>query len=265
MAFHVRIEEGWTKSTPVYDLSEPEMHERFLGPRERGEPVWIGGEGYDWSKAKLEIHEGPELAQLEDVEPAWGMEWLTVAQQTANVTDRFITGPPGAQVDAQPANPQLEPGEAKSVDAPVFLIHGHDELRKEQVARFLEKVGDAPVSILHEQSSGGRTLIEKLEHKAAPAQYAVALLTADDIGGPVGAEHESLRQRVRQNVILELGFFIGLIGRGRVAVLFQPGVELPSDLHGLAYIELDDGGQWKLDLVRELQSADIEADLARLN
>lgn len=62
-----------------------------------------------------------------------------------------------------------------------------------------------------------------------------------------------LRQRARQNVILELGFFIGHLGRTRVCVLATPDVEQPSDIVGIATISTD--GEWKPNLRMELRAA----------
>jgi predicted nucleotide-binding protein len=63
--------------------------------------------------------------------------------------------------------------------------------------------------------------------------------------------------RGRQNVIFELGFFFGKLGRERVCVLLAGGVEEPSDIAGLVYITIDAGGAWKYQLARELTAADI--------
>ena len=112
----------------------------------------------------------------------------------------------------------------------VFLVHGHDISAKESVARFLEKLQLTPV-ILHEQANEGRTIIEKFE-AYADVGYAVVLLTPDDVGA-TSSSPEKLAGRARQNVILELGYFTGKLGRRRVCGLFKPGVEVPSDFHGV--------------------------------
>jgi predicted nucleotide-binding protein len=70
--------------------------------------------------------------------------------------------------------------------------------------------------------------------------------------------------RARQNVILELGYFIGKLGRSRVAVLLAPGTEQPSDILGIAYIPLDRDGAWRLLVGRELKAGGVEVDLNRL-
>ena len=139
----------------------------------------------------------------------------------------------------------------------VFLVHGRDESAKQTVARFLEKLGLSP-TILHEQPNLGRTLIEKFEQHSQAA-FAVILLTPDDVGAMVG-EEEMLEPRARQNVILELGYFLGLLGRDRVCPLIVEGVEIPSDYDGVAYVRLDESEGWRLKLVGELKAAGIDVD-----
>ena len=141
----------------------------------------------------------------------------------------------------------------------VFVVHGHDHGTKETVARFLEGFGLVPV-ILHERPDQGRTIIEKFEEYATTS-YAIALLTPDDVGG---TDADNLRPRARQNVILELGFFLGRLGRGKVAALLKGNVEIPTDYSGVLYIDLDDSEGWQMKLARELKAAGFEIDLNRL-
>lgn len=141
----------------------------------------------------------------------------------------------------------------------VFLVHGHDVSAKEATARFLEKLKLKAI-ILHEQASEGRTVIEKFEAHA-DVGFALVLLTPDDVGA-TAATRDKLNSRARQNVILELGYFTGKLGRSRVCGLFKPDVELPSDLHGV--LLLDAQGGWKTKLAQELLSAGMQIDLQGL-
>jgi predicted nucleotide-binding protein len=142
----------------------------------------------------------------------------------------------------------------------VFVVHGHDEAAKEGVARFLEKLALEPV-ILHEQANQGRTVIEKFEGHAE-VDFAVVLLTPDDTGYPVNLPDRA-KPRARQNVVLELGYFLGRLGRARVCALYRGDVEMPSDFGGVVYISMDDGKGWRLSLAREIRSAGIDVDLNR--
>jgi predicted nucleotide-binding protein len=142
----------------------------------------------------------------------------------------------------------------------VFIVHGHETGPRESVARFLERLAFEPV-ILHERPNKGRTIITKFQEEAADVGFAVVLMTPDDIGGTQGLVAASMAPRARQNVIFELGFFIGVLGPERVAALVKGTVERPSDFDGVVYIDLDDQGAWKLTLARELQAAGFEVDL----
>lgn len=141
----------------------------------------------------------------------------------------------------------------------VFLVHGHDTALLNQVARFLESTG-LKVTVLQEEPNRGQTIIEKFEQHA-DVGFAVVLLTGDDLGRPAGSSKLQVKARARQNVIFELGYFIGRLGRARVCALYENGVELPSDFYGVLYVSADREGAWKLKLAKELQAAGLEVDL----
>lgn len=105
-------------------------------------------------------------------------------------------------------------------------------------------------------------MIEKFERHAGDAAYAVVLLTADDVGRAKGSDTDT--PRGRQNVVFEMGAFVGLLGRSNVAILYGSGIELPSDLAGLVYIPLDEGKAWRLELLKEIEAAGIPVDRSRI-
>ncbi len=146
--------------------------------------------------------------------------------------------------------PDLESvGEVKSLGRDIFIVHGHDNEMRETVARFLQEKNFS-VTILHEKPSGGATIIEKLENYSE-VDFAVVLFSPDDVGASKGASGRELR--ARQNVIYELGLFSGKLGRNRVCVIRREAVEIPSDFHGVNYIDFDTGGGWKQKLIDELK------------
>ncbi|MDH5682872.1 MAG: nucleotide-binding protein [candidate division WOR-3 bacterium] len=136
----------------------------------------------------------------------------------------------------------------------VFIVHGHDNEIKQTVARFLELLGIDAV-ILHEQPNKGKTIIEKFEEYSV-VDYAIVLLSPDDIG-TAKSEPRSQSPRARQNVIFELGFFVGRLGRGRVCILCKDKVEIPSDYQGVVYTQFDNAGGWKNKLVKEMLARGI--------
>lgn len=133
----------------------------------------------------------------------------------------------------------------------VFVVHGHDGGSKSEVARFIEKLGFDAI-ILHERPNKGRALITKFREEAAGVGFAVVLMTPDDQGKPANAV--DLKPRARQNVVFELGFFIGKLGPECVAALVKGNIELPSDFDGVAYISLDKE-DWQTKFGGELQAA----------
>lgn len=143
----------------------------------------------------------------------------------------------------------------------VFVVHGHDEAVLHAAARFLEQLKLEAI-ILREQPDAGRTVIEKFEDCASEVGFAIVLLTPDDLAGPVPAPAPA--SRARQNVIFELGYFAGKLGRGRVCLLRKGEVEIPSDLHGVIYSDMDAADGWKLKLVRELKAAGLDFDTTRV-
>jgi len=138
----------------------------------------------------------------------------------------------------------------------VFIVHGHDEGPREAMARFLMTIGLEPV-ILHEQANRGMSIPEKLV-AYSNVGFAVVLLTPDDLGR-AKTETED-KPRARQNVILELGYFVGKLSRERVCALLKGDVDIPSDYLNVGFTKLDDAGGWHQELARELQAAGYDID-----
>lgn len=162
---------------------------------------------------------------------------------------------------AKPESPVIANNGQQALSRRVFVVHGHDEAALQGLARFLEKLGLEAI-ILKEQPDQGRTIIEKFEDTAEDIGFAVVLLTPDDLGAAVKAE--SPDTRARQNVIFELGYFAGKLGRGRVCLLRKGQVEIPSDLYGVIYTDMDAADGWQTKLVRELKAAKLDFDANRL-
>lgn len=148
-----------------------------------------------------------------------------------------------------------------SVGSDVFVVHGHDKEAKESVARFVEKL-DLHAIILHEQPNEGRTIIEKFEDYSNVG-FAIIILTPDDIGGPRNKPGKQ-KPRARQNVIFELGYFVGKLDRSSVCALYKEDVEMPSDYDGVLYIPLDANDAWQLKLAKEIKQAGLPVDLNKI-
>lgn len=139
----------------------------------------------------------------------------------------------------------------------VFIVHGHDEITKLDMAKFIKKLGLKPI-ILHEQASSGKTIIEKIE-AYSDVGFAVILYTPCDIGSKKSTE-PILKSRARQNVVFEHGYLIGKLGRPRVTALVKGTVETPNDISGVVYIDLDEKGKWKTELIKEMNNSGYNID-----
>lgn len=147
----------------------------------------------------------------------------------------------------------------------IFVIYGHDGDARNELEAMLRRWGLTPL-ILDQLTSGGQTIIEKLESTQKDVGFAVILATPDDQGHR--AEHpEEQAFRARQNVVLELGMMLSVLGRDRVAILLkdQVAMERPSDIQGLIYIPWKDRvSEAALQLAKEIDAKGIAIDLKKV-
>lgn len=230
MYYHVRITTASDRShdETKCDLSADELRERIISPYELGDPILINGRTVPPDDIeRIRISQSEELidrliaiVKQEDRNSRVMMvggpsyEWSAAAKAT-DVTDQFITGPRGYKKKPNDFTPIPIPvaGESETPINKVLIVHGHDEAAKEKAARFLEKLKIRAI-ILHEQPNKGRTVIEKFTGHA-DVVFAVVLMTGDDVGGVKGTPPKNLSPRARQNVVLELGYFLTRLVRQR--------------------------------------------------
>ncbi|WP_293935467.1 nucleotide-binding protein [Iodobacter sp.] len=167
-----------------------------------------------------------------------------VTQEQLNASAHFTK-----ENNPDPALIPTPPGEFNKKQ--VFIVHGHDEIAKLEMADFIKSLNLEPI-ILHLQASSGRTIIEKIEHYSNVG-FGVVLYTPCDVGSKAGALSSSYR--ARQNVVFEHGYLIGKLGRSRVAAIVKGQVETPNDISGVVYTALDTDGEWKASLTKEIRAA----------
>jgi len=193
---------------------------------------------------------GPPGPSRYDIE-----EWENGKRDLKNIIDLMIE-----ELRRQNHSAQKEHVVSPIQSNRIFVVHGHDNAMKESVARTITQLKLEPL-ILHERPDRGRTIIEKFEEEASDVGFAVVLLSSDDEGSKRG---EKPRPRARQNVVFELGFFYGKLGRSRVVAIYreEEGFDLPSDIFGIIYVPYDKGGAWRMKLCQELRASgyDVSAD-----
>ncbi len=149
----------------------------------------------------------------------------------------------------------------KSLSKRIFIVHGHDETMKLDVSNVLRQLDFEPI-ILNDKASGGKTIIEKIE-SYSDVGFAIVLMSPCDVGYKKGDEANA-KPRARQNVIAELGYFVGLLGRNKTFILKKDEVEEPSDFSGIVYEPYDSKGAWKMQLVKELKAAGFSVDANKI-
>lgn len=189
----------------------------------------------------------------------YGNEVALLAEKGRDVTREFLRI--GTEKKRKTSRRKVTTGLSRNV----FIVHGRDHGPMKELKTMLLEFGLNPI-VLHEQPSGSRTIVEKLE-KYSDVGYAFVILTPDERGGPfvgklpiLGAQMlEDSHFRARQNVILEFGYFMGMLGRDRVCCLYKGNIELPSDMHGIVYIPFENSvEEIRLKIMKELKEAGYE-------
>lgn len=201
---------------------------------------------WDWSGTSTNLNPPPSSP------PEW--ETPTVHNPSSN-TDNHSANEVATHSTGGTRAPQAE--HLGSAAKKVFIVHGHDESALNSIRIFVHRVsGIMPIS-LAEEASRGQTVIEKFEQIGGASSFVIVLLTQDDLGQSVTSAHagNSPVHRARQNVVLELGYFIGKIGRSNIVVM-SADVERPSDVSGLVYIKYP-GENWMEGLRREMGASGI--------
>lgn len=187
----------------------------------------------------------------------YGSDVVLLAEKGRDVTREFL------RIGAKRKGKTLHRKVTTQLSKNVFIVHGADHKPISELRTMLKEFGLNPI-ILHEQPSGSRTIVEKLE-KYSDVGFAFIVLTPDDVGGSfkgkslLGTMTDNTRPRARQNVILEFGYFIGRLGRDRACCLYKGDVELPSDMHGIVYVPFKKSvNEARSMIVKELKAAGYE-------
>ncbi|WP_321419455.1 nucleotide-binding protein [uncultured Methanomethylovorans sp.] len=274
--YHVRITLKSNRITDELklDLDRKTLNNRFIIPYELGNIIMVKGKHIDPSdieRIQINRTQVPSSQLLTKIRAKRagsrvGLpisdEWY-VTKEGEDLTDKLVLGPPGYKKEKK-KNLESMGHNTLSSSSKIFIVHGHDEEMKQSVARIIEKLGLEAI-ILHEKANEGlKSIIEKFEKHSSNASFAIILLSPDDKGCTANSFPNAAKFRARQNVILELGYFIGKLGRERVLALYKQSTnfELPSDIAGTLYTPYDN--KWQFELVRELKAYGYDVDANKL-
>lgn len=205
------------------------------------------------------------LRQHRNLDTFWGFikqKFETYAERRTYISEQFTPaldtlefGQPIQPNQSTSTNQNFTPTPQPNVrnKRKVFIVHGRDNEAKQEVSRFIEKLGLEAI-ILHEQASAGMTIIEKIEHYSNDADFAVVLYTACDHGRGVHESNIPPKNRARQNVVFEHGYLMSKLGRENVCSLVKGDIETPNDISGVVYVAMDEYGAWKNEVAKELKA-----------
>ncbi|WP_353175812.1 nucleotide-binding protein [Delftia acidovorans] len=276
MYYHVYIETRLDAGRGEYraDLTREQLISRYLEPYELAKPIVINGRTIQTDSIKrIKVYQSNKLIEYYIPAIAYENSQSSVTfiggpsnKETAilrsnDVTDEFIEGPAGYKLHLiNTQNTNMDTLTASN-ERKVFIVHGHSQEAQAKVARFVEKLKFEAI-ILHEKASAGRTIIEKIDHYTNVG-FGIVIYTPDDVGNSK-ANSENLNGRARQNVVFEHGYLISKLGRERVVALVEQPIELPNDISGVVYINLDEANAWHLQLSKEMKQAGYSIDMNSL-
>ena len=160
------------------------------------------------------------------------------------------------------APPAAKPAAARPSTArqgKVILLRAGDEEMALSVAALLDKL--ALDTEMPDEESGQDIFMDRIQNLKGAA-FALVILSPDDKGVIPGLTAMISKSRPRQDVVFELGFLVGKLGRGNVAVLYAKdrAMEIPTDLYGVEYLPYQPDGGWQINLVKMLKSAGYDVD-----
>ena len=269
----IEINEKDKHKNPIcyYELDRTdraELIDSIIKPFLNGEEFWFNG--YFISKAKINRllvktteKTAKELAKYEN-DHMPGNIFMYVSPEAIVSYDKYTTDITKSVFEEARKNviPQKKSLKKNTINdfSKVFIVHGHDELAKIEVARFIEKLGFEAI-ILSEQANEGKTIIEKIE-EYSDVDFGIVLYTPCDVGSE--KDTNDFKPRARQNVVFEHGYLIGKLCREKVHALKKDNVEIPNDISGIVYTEMDSGKAWQIAIAKEMQKVGYDIDFNKI-
>ena len=294
MYYHVRItpksRQSYSDDEVKLDLTLEELEERFLAPRRKGVPIAINGKTIAMGDIeRIEISETQQDSETirpiveSEIEMAKqerrangvfsllrrpSVPWL-IANKGNEVTDKFITGPPGSESDSDVARGEhpRPPTDAREV----FVVHGRNEPARKAMFEFLRAIGLRPLEWSEAVRATNRPspyIGEILNAAFSRAHAVVVLLTPDDearLKESLRVDNEpphevELSGQARPNVLFEAGMAMGR-DEDRTVLVELGGMRPFSDIAGRHVIRLDDSSQRRQELAQRLEAAGCPVNL----
>jgi predicted nucleotide-binding protein len=268
--YHIYVEYAEPgKSGVRFNVLHEELVRTFTAPYNAGQPFWFMGKLLNPQKVtkasifwSYESADKLTLPNQENLVAAKDKKYLLeniIKGKVKGVylcTEKFLSSTQKAVTPNQPAKPVLGVGRR------VFVVCGTDSEMKKAVTDALTKLRLVPV-VMCEEPSQGRKIVERFADYA-DVGFAVVLLSPDDFAYSAEESPSKRKLRPRQDVVFELGFLLGKLGKDKVLVFYREHENFgsPTEFEGLKVVAFDNRDSWKLALIRELTNCgySVEAD-----
>ncbi|PVX23638.1 MAG: hypothetical protein CW716_11665 [Candidatus Bathyarchaeum sp.] len=260
------------KSGYRFNLNREELQRTFTTPYTEGKPFWFTGRLLNPAKVQKVLifwsYDSAEKLVLPNQEP------LIVAKDKKAAADAIENSKvKGAYLCTEKYLPQTRKTAAPSgkvvpVSARrrVLVACGSDDEMKTALTEALAKLWLVPV-VLCEEPGYGRKIVTRIADYA-DVEFAVVLLSPDDYVYAKGEEPTKRKLKPPQDVVFELGFLLGKLGKERVLVLFRESekgeFEVNTDFEGVTAAPFDNRDSWKLALIRQLAACGYTVESDRI-
>ena len=264
--YHVRLTvQGERRDEVKRDISEETLETQFLTPYRTGRAIMINGRTIppdELNRIRISVSD---------------VEWST-ADHVADVTDQFITGPPGVETPSTPSpgspnnltglNLPSGPGDKRSV----FIVSGRDNEATAGVIHVLRAMNLRVVEWAHAVLRTGVPnpyVGNVVATGLRMADAAIVIITPDDVVKlrsdllyeDDGEVERTIQGQARPNVLYEAGYADAL-GLNRTLII-QIGKSKPfSDIFGRLTLSYDGSPAKRNALAQRLRLAGLEPDIS---
>jgi len=272
--YHIYVEYAESEKSGVrFNVSQEELNRTFATPFNAGQPFWLMGRLLKPMKVNKVVlfwsHVTADKLMLpnhENIVSAKDKKYLIENIVKGKVKGAFLCTEKFVLPTKNSHSPsQLSTSASGNLSSRIIVVSGKDEEMNQALIGALIKLSLIPL-ILLEEPSQGKKIVENFSREYTDVAFAVVLLTPDYFGYPKNEAITKRKLRPNQDVVFELGFLLGKLGKGNVLVFFRESAnfEIPSDFEGIKFIALDDRDSWKLALIRELSNCGLVVDGNRI-
>ena len=272
--YHIYVEYAEPEKSGVrFNVSQEELTRTFATPFAAGQPFWFMGRLLKSIKVNKVVLFWSHVTADKLVLP--NHENLVSAKDKKYLIESIVKGKvKGVYLCTEKFLPSTEnrlspnlltTSVSKNLSRRIIVVTGSDEEMNQALNVALTKLSIVPV-VLCEEPSQGKKIVENFSRDYADIAFAVVSLFPDDFGYAKNEAATKRKLRPKQDVIFELGFLLGKLGKGNVLVFFREcaNFEIPSDFEGIKLTAFDDRDSWKLALIRELSNRGLAVEGSRI-